>query len=127
DVRDGHIAQAVDGLTHLIGIQTSANLAEIKPPSIERLNEAVALLRSEGREVEARTLIESAYAREIALAQYEPAYFAALAAIAFERGDVTLALKWLQWMVNLSKEDSKTETAAELAALPVVKTHAVEN
>ena len=44
DVRDGRIAQAVDGLAHLIGIQTSANLAEIKPPSIERLNDAVALL-----------------------------------------------------------------------------------
>ncbi|HEX3230194.1 MAG TPA: tetratricopeptide repeat protein, partial [Pyrinomonadaceae bacterium] len=127
DIRDGHVAQAVDGLTHLLGIQTSANLAAIKPPSIERLNDAVTLLRSEGREAEARTLIESTYAREIALAQYEPAYFAALADIAFERGDVTLALKWLQWMVNLSKEDSKAETAAELAALPLVKAHAVEN
>jgi tetratricopeptide (TPR) repeat protein len=127
DIRDGHIAQSVDGLVHLIGIQTSANLAEIKPPSIERLNDAVALLRSEGREVEARTLIESAYAREIALVQYEPAYFAALAEIAFERGDVTLALKWLQWMVNLSRGDSKAEAEAELAALSLVKAHAVEN
>jgi cellulose synthase operon protein C len=127
DVRDGRIAQTVDGLARLIGIQTSANLASIKSPSIERLNDAVELLRSEGREAEARTLIESAYAREIALAQYEPAYFVALADIAFERGDVTLALKWLQWMVSLSKEDSKAETEAELAALPLVKGHAVEN
>jgi len=127
DIREGRIAQAVDGLTHLIGIQTSANVAEIKPPSIERLNDAVELLRSEGRETEARNLIESAYTREIALAQYEPAYFSALAEIAFARGDVTLALKWLQWMVNLSKEDSKAETEAELAALPLVKEYAVEN
>jgi hypothetical protein len=127
DIRDGHVAQAVDGLTHLIGIQTSANLPEIKPPSIERLNEAVSLLRSEGHESEARTLIESAYAREIALAQYEPVYFVALADIAFERSDVTLALNWLQWMVKLSKEDSKAETEAELAALPLVKSHAVQN
>jgi cellulose synthase operon protein C len=127
DIRDGHVAQALDGLAHLIGIETGASLASIKPPSIERLNDAVALLRSEGRETEARTLIESAYAREIALAQYEPAYFAALADIAFARGEVTLALKWLQWMVNLSKEDSKSETAAELAALPLVKARVVEN
>ncbi|PYS20867.1 MAG: hypothetical protein DMF72_19540, partial [Acidobacteria bacterium] len=127
DIRDGHVAQAVDGLAHLIGIETGANLASIKPPSIERLNDAVALLRGEGREAEARTLIESAYAREIALAQYETAYFAALADIAFERGDVTLALKWLQWMVNLNKEESKSETEAELAALPLVKARAVEN
>jgi hypothetical protein len=127
DIRDGHITQVVDGLAHLIGIQTSANLASIKPPSIERLNDAVALLCGEGHEAEARTLIEAAYAREIALAQYEPAYFTALAEIAYERGDVTLALKWLQWMVNLSKEDSRAETEAELASLPMVKTHAVEN
>jgi tetratricopeptide (TPR) repeat protein len=85
------------------------------------------LLRGEGNEAEARSMIESAYAREIALAQYEPAYFVALADIAFERGDVTLALKWLQRMVSLSKEDSKAETEAELAALPLVKGHAVEN
>lgn len=127
DLRDGRIAQAVDGLTHLIGIQTSANLAEIKPPSIERLNDAAALLRNEGRKAEARDLIEAAYARQIALAQYEPAYFAALADIASERGDLTLALKWLQWMVNLSREDSRSEAAAELAALPLVKAHAIEN
>src|SRR5437660_2866070 len=66
NIRDGRIAQAVDGLIHLIGIQTSANLASIKPPSIERLNDVVALLRGEGHEAEARSLIESAYAREIA-------------------------------------------------------------
>ncbi|HXI74101.1 MAG TPA: tetratricopeptide repeat protein, partial [Pyrinomonadaceae bacterium] len=127
DIRDGHVAQALDGLAHFIGIETGASLASIKPPSIERLTDAVALLRNEGRETEARALIESAYAREIALVQYEPAYFAALADLAFERGNSALALKWLQWMVNLSKEDSKSETAAELAALPMVKTRAVEN
>lgn len=127
DIRENHITQAFDGLTHLIGIRTSANLTSIKPPSIERLNDAVALLRSERREAEALSLIESAYAREIALAQYEPAYFTGLADIAFERGDVALGLKWLQWMVNLSKEDSKAETESELGALPLVKAHAVEN
>ncbi|HYV24043.1 MAG TPA: tetratricopeptide repeat protein, partial [Pyrinomonadaceae bacterium] len=127
DIRDGHIEQAVEGLTHLTGIRTSANLVAIKPPSLERLNDAAALLRSEGRAAEARDLIEAAYVREIALAQYEPAYLSALADIAFERGDLTLALKWLQWMVNLSREDSKAETEAELAALPLVKARAVEN
>ncbi len=126
DIREGRVAQVFDGLAHLAGIKTSANLTSIKPPSIERLNAAAALLRSECREAEARALIEAAYAREIALAQYEPAYFVALASIAFERGDAALALKWLQSMVNLSKEELRAETAAELAALPLVKAHAVE-
>jgi len=126
EIRDGRVAHAFDGLAHLVGIETVSNLTAIKPPSIERLNDAVALLRSEGREAEAHALIEAAYAREMALAQYEPAYFMGLANIAFERGDAALGLKWLQWMVNLSKEESKAETAAELAVLPLVKAHAVE-
>ena len=79
DVRDGRVAQALDGLAHFVGIKTGGNLTEIKPPSIERLNDAVALLRSEGHEPETRGLMEAAYAREIALEQYEPVYFAGLA------------------------------------------------
>jgi hypothetical protein len=127
DIRDGHVAQAVDGLAHLVGIETAANLTSIKPPSLERLNDATALLRSEGREPEARALVEAAYAREIALAQYDPAYFVALANVASERGDAALALRWLQSMVSLSKEESRAETEAELAALPLVKQHAVQD
>ena len=126
EIRNGRIAQACDGLAHLAGVETSGNLTAIKPPSIERLNEATALLRSEGRDVEARALIEAAYARQIALEQYEPAYLVGLASIAFKRGDAVLGLKWLQSMVNLSKDELKAETAAELAALPLVKAHSVK-
>jgi cellulose synthase operon protein C len=125
-IRSGGMAQAWDEIAHLVGIKTNANLTSIKPPSIERLNEVSALLRSEGHEAEARALIEAAYARQIALTQYEPAYFVGLASMAFDRGDGPLGLKWLQWMVNLSQEDLTAETAAELAALPLVKRHAVE-
>jgi predicted Zn-dependent protease len=126
EIRAGQVAKAYDELAHLVGIETSTNLSEIKPPSLERLNDAVALLRSEGRESEARALLEAAYARQLALAQYEPSGFVGLASLAFERGDATLGQHWLQSMVNLSNEELRAETEAELAALAVVKAHAVE-
>jgi Flp pilus assembly protein TadD len=126
EIRDGRVTQAMDGIAHFVGIKTNANLTSIRPPSIERLNDALELLRGEGHAAEARTLIEAAYARQIALEQYAPAYFTGLASLAFERGDAALGLRWLEWMVKLSKEDLRAETAAELAALPLVKTYEVE-
>jgi tetratricopeptide (TPR) repeat protein len=126
EIRAGNVAQAYDDLAHLVGIKTSANLTAIRPPSMERLNDAAALLRSEGRDTEARSLLEAAYARQLALAQYEPSSFVGLASLAFERGDAKLGLEWLQSMVNLSKEELRAETEGELAALAIVKTNAVE-
>jgi len=126
EIRAGRVAQAYDELAHLVGIKTSTNLSEIKPPSLERLNDAAALLRSEGRQAEARDLLEAAYARQLALAQYEPSSFVGLASLAFERGDAKAGLAWLQAMVNLGKEELRAETEAELAALPVVKARSVE-
>ncbi|HEV7683050.1 MAG TPA: hypothetical protein VGO68_13055 [Pyrinomonadaceae bacterium] len=126
EIRAGNVAQAYDNLAHFVGIKTSANLTAIKPPSLERLNDAAALLRSEGRDTEARALLEAAYARQLALAQYEPASFVGLASLAFERGDTKLGLQWLQSMVVLSNEELRAETEAELAALAVVKANAVE-
>ena len=127
EIRAGRVAQAYDQLAHLVGIKTSTNLSEIRPPSLERLNDAAALLRSEGRQTEARALLEAAYARQLALAQYEPSSFVGLASLAFERGDAKAGLEWLQAMVNLGKEELRPETEAELAALPVVKANAVES
>lgn len=126
EIRSGNVAKAYDDLAHLVGIKTSANLTQIRPPSLERLNDAAALLRSEGRDTEAGSLLEAAYARRLALAQYEPSSFVGLASLAFERGDAKLGLKWLQSMVKLSKEDLRAETEAELAALAIVKANSVE-
>ena len=127
ELRAGRVTQAYDQLAHLVGIKTSTNLSEIRPPSLERLNDAAALLRSEGRQTEARALLEAAYARQLALEQYEPSSFVGLASLAFERGDAKLGLSWLQAMVNLGKEELRPETEAELAALPVVKANAVQS
>ena len=123
DVREGRVARAVTELQRLVGIESNPNSSETKSPSIERLNQAVALLRDEGRGEEARLLLETAYARELALGHFESTYFAGLARLAFERGDKTLALKWLQLMLDLTKPDRNEETAAAIAAMPLVAKH----
>jgi tetratricopeptide (TPR) repeat protein len=124
DIRDGRMAQAMTELQRLVGIKANPNSSETLPPSIERLNQAVALLRTEGRREEARALLEATYARELALEQFESTYFAGLARIAFERGDKALALRWLQLMVEFTKADRQEETAAAIAALPLIAKYA---
>jgi len=120
DVREGNVTKAVAELQRLVGIKTNLNSSKTSSPSIERLNQAVALLRDEGRSEEARSLLEAAYARELALEQFETTYFAGLARIAFERGDKAQALRWLQLMLDLTNPDRKQETAAAIASLPPV-------
>src|SRR6185369_18054089 len=66
-----------------------------------------------------RSLLEAAYARELALGQFQTTYFTGLARVAFERGDKALGLKWLQLMLDLTKPDRKQETAAAIASLPL--------
>jgi hypothetical protein len=118
------MAQASEQLQWLVGIKTAINVVNPKAPSIERLNDAVALLRGEGREAEASKLLEAAYARGIALGQFEPVYFTGLARIAFERGDAKLALIWIQAMIDLTVPESKEQTAASLMAMPLIAAHA---
>jgi hypothetical protein len=123
DVRAGRIAQANDQLQWLVGIKTAFSVDSPKPPSIERLNDAIALLGDEGRETEGHKLLEAAYARAIALGQFEPVYFNGLARLAFERGDTKLALLWLQSMIDLTAAETKEQTAASLMAMPVIAAH----
>jgi hypothetical protein len=123
DVQAARIAEAVDQLQWLIAIKTSLSVADPKPPSIERLNEAGALLRDEGRETEARGLLEAAYARSIALGKLEPVYFTGLARIAFERGDKDLGLKLVQSLVDLTAPERMEETMASLMAMPLIAAH----
>jgi Flp pilus assembly protein TadD len=123
DVRAGRVAESLNETQRLVGIKTNPNSSETLPPSIERLNQAVALLRDEGLGEEARSLLEAAYARELALEQFDATYLSGLARIAFERGDNTLALKWLQLMIDFTKPDRKQETAAAIASLPLIAKH----
>ena len=123
DVREGHVTQAMTELQRLVGIETNPNPSKTLPPSIERLNQAVALLENEGYSQEARSLLEAAYARELALEKFEATYFAGLARIALERGDKTLGLKWLQMMIDFTKPEGTQETAAAIASLPLIAKH----
>jgi tetratricopeptide (TPR) repeat protein len=127
DVRDGGTAKAVDNLKHLVGIEAGGNTTKISPPDTARLNDAVAMLRDEGREALAAQLLEAAYERAIALEQYEPSYFAGLARAALARGDAASGLKMLESMINLSDEETRPEALALLASMPSIKAHAVED
>jgi len=127
DVRAGRVAQAVDHLEWVVGIKTPISVDSVKPPGIERLNDTVALLVDEGRETEARNLLETTYARGIALGNFEPVYFAGLARVAFERGDKSLALMWLRTMVDLTAPESKEETVAALMAMPLITARNTES
>ncbi|HJS22961.1 MAG TPA: tetratricopeptide repeat protein [Pyrinomonadaceae bacterium] len=123
NVRDGRVALAMDHLQWLVGIKNAISVDSPKPPSIERLNDAVALLVDEGHDTDARRLLETAYARGIALGHFESAYFAGLARVAFERGDKSLALTWLHSMIDLTAPESKEETIASLMAIQLIATH----
>jgi hypothetical protein len=87
----------------------------------------VEMLRREGREALAAQLLEAAYARAIALEQYEPPYFVGLARAALSRDDAPLGLKMLESMINLSDEEKRPEALALLADMPAIKAHAVED
>jgi tetratricopeptide (TPR) repeat protein len=115
DVRAGRAAEALAEMQRLVGIKTDPNSTEKLAPSIERLNEAVALLRDEGHNEEARSLLESAYARELELEHFEATYFAGLARVAFERGDKALGLKGLQSMIDSTKPDRNQAVAIDPA------------
>jgi tetratricopeptide (TPR) repeat protein len=127
DVREGGAAKAVDSLKHLVGIEAGGNATKISPPDTARLNDVVAMLRSEGQEALASQLLEAAYERALALEQYEPSYFAGLARAALARGDAASGLKMLESMVNLSDEERRPEALALLASMPSIKAHAEED
>lgn len=127
DVRTGQTARAMDHLQWLVGIKTVVNSQDPKPPGIERLNDAVALLVDEGREAEAQKLLEAAYARGIALGQLETTSLTGLARVAFARGDAKLGLMWLQSMIDLTAPESKEQTVASFMMVEIVAAHSDGN
>lgn len=126
DILDGQEAKALAGLRRFVGIEIAASHALINPPSIERLNLAVSMLREEGRAAEADQLLVAAYTRELALERYEAHAFIGLARLAFDRGDAALGLKLLQTMVALSDDETRGAAAAELASWPNIKVYAAD-
>lgn len=126
DLSSGQEKKALDGLRRFVGIEVASGHALINPPSVERLNMAVSMLRAEGRGAQADALLESAYTREIALERYEAHAFVGLARLAFGRGDAALGLKLLQTMAALSDAETSATAAAEVASWPNVKVYAAD-
>ncbi len=127
EIRDKRIAQAGDELKTFVGIKTSARIAKVEPPDTVRLNDAVVMLHREGRGSEAGELLEAAYARRIALEQYEATSFIGLARLEFAKNDAALGLKLLQAMINLGDAERAPTASAELAALPQIRIYALND
>jgi len=127
EIRDKRTTQACEELKTFTGIKTSERIAKVAPPNTERLNDAVAMLRREGHEREANQLLEAAYGRAIALEQYEASSFIGLARLEFEKNDAALGLKLMQLMIDLADEEKAPQAFADLAALPQIKIHAIDD
>lgn len=125
DFRTGQ-QQAITGLKHFALIEAGERIDKIAPPQLERLNQAVAMLRAEGRATEADELLRAAYERRLALEQLSEVSFVGLARLEFSKGDAAGGLKLLKMMNDLAAFTTRSTAAAELAASPAVKARAVE-
>ena len=110
-------------IKQLVGIEVSSNSNEIKPPSVERLNDAVSILKSENRSAEIENLKEAFYSRMLALEQFDSASFSALSQILFNRGEHQAGLNLLKLMNDISGEERRETAQAELAELALIKKH----
>jgi len=126
DLLDGQEEKALAGLRRFVGIEIASSRASINPPSIERLNMAVSMLREEGRASQADQLLEAAYTRELALEHYKAHAFVGLAQLAFDKGDAALGLKLLQTMVALADAETRETAAAEVASWANIKVYAAD-
>ncbi len=125
DVRQGSVAQAVNGLKHFAGVEVSAKIDHVTPPNIERLNAAATMLRAEKRNADADDLLRAAYERSVALERFQTSSFAALSRLAFEKGDAARGLKLMKLMIELGNAETRETAAAEIASLDWVKARAV--
>jgi len=127
ELRAGRDPHVLRDLRHFAGIETAPRLKLIRQPNLERLNQAMAMLRSEGRTADAQALLDAAAGRMIALEQYKHSSFINLAESAFEHGQTAQGLKLLQLLVRLGGDETRAAAEAELAAFPWVKARAVDD
>lgn len=124
ELRGGRVEKALADLRVFVGADVPAGLTKVSAPSVERLNEATALLRDEHQEAAASRLAGATYAQLLALGQYRAPYFLALASAAFEGGDSERGEKLLRLLVDLTGDGTKDEAASQVAALPWVSERA---
>ncbi|MGI8787700.1 MAG: hypothetical protein ACR2HG_08080 [Pyrinomonadaceae bacterium] len=113
-------------IERFVGIRVPDSATEIKPPSVERFNDILSVLKKEKRDAETLEISESFFARMLALEQTGAANLIGLARVFFQANDTKQALRILQLMIDASDE-TKAETArAEIAAIDVVKAQAAD-
>ena len=98
------------------GIEISPGAQKAVLPNLERLNQAIEILKIDRREDLIRDLQEAFFARQIALGQYNTANFTALARIELQKSNALEALKILKIMTSISSEESQ----AELDSRPLI-------
>ncbi len=85
-----------------VGIEVTPNTQKAAFPNLERLNQSVALLKSENQTELILNLQESFFARQLALGQINSANFIGLAKIEFQCGNPTNSLNFLKIMTDYS-------------------------
>ncbi|MEP6922982.1 MAG: hypothetical protein ABI954_00840, partial [Pyrinomonadaceae bacterium] len=125
-IRTGNAAQTLPEFKEFVGVTVTPDAPKIALPSLERLNDSVNLLREENQNAEADELQQSFYARQIALEQFDAPAFTGLANLAFKQGNTNFGLKLLQIMTDLTNDELKETTAAELVQFDLIKTFAAD-
>jgi len=92
-----------------VGIEISPNAQKAVLPNLERLNEALEILKNENQKDLILSLQEGFFARQIALGQYDSANFVGLARTEFQKDNEADALKILKIMSEFSAEESQAE------------------
>jgi hypothetical protein len=101
-LRLAHFQLFGGNLQKIVGIEVTDNVKDAKPPSIERLNEAVTFLKKLSRETEAEKLTLQFYARMIELGKNDTANFVGLAKQYFKVRESEKALQTLQQMIDFN-------------------------
>lgn len=114
-LRLNHYLLLGGNLQRIVGIKVTDNVTDVKPPSTERLNEAVEMLRKAKRDAEADKLTLDFYLRMLELEHYATTNFIGLARAYFKLGDSENALKYLQIL-------SETENFSDYKAVAEIYT-----
>ncbi len=115
-----------DEAEKFVGIRVPDSVAEIKPPSVERLNEVIDLLKQEKLESEQTRISEAFFARMLALEKYDDANFVGLARAFFRADDTPQALRILQIMADAADTEKRETALAELASIDAIKMNAAD-
>ena len=111
-----------------VGISLDSSVvADIKPPSVERLNSVLRLLEEENPAApQALQLQKAFYARMLALGKFEAVNFTALARALFQMNEAEKALRILRIYVDAGDEKENETALAELDSIDIIKRAAAD-